>query len=115
MPSKNDEYEPPERNYNIVSCLIISLIGSIFGGLAVSGLIFPVWVYLLNLLPHENLGIPQEISSMVCGGMFWFLVLIAPAIWIIQKLGHIARRKQTRKKREDFDSYFAGLRKNQPD
>jgi len=33
--------EEPERKFNLVSCLIISVIGSFFGALGITGLIVP--------------------------------------------------------------------------
>jgi hypothetical protein len=106
-----DNLQPPETNYNLFSCFIIGLIGAILGALAISGLIIPVFVYLLNLLPQESLGIPREVSSIVCGGAFWFVILFIPARWGIQQIRHLVSSKQARQKQDEFDDYLDGAKK----
>ena len=103
--------EPPGRNYNLLSCLIISLIGSFFGALAVSGLIIPVSLYLWDLLPKGDLGVPTQLSSVVCSGAFWLVVLFIPAIWGFRSLSNLIKRYKNRRQRADFDDYLAGLKK----
>ena len=103
--------KPPGRNYNLLSCVIISLIGSFFGALAVSGLIIPVSAYLWDLLPKGDLGIPNQLSSVVCSGAFWLVVLFIPATWGIRTGLRMLKRYQSRRQRADFDDYLAGLKK----
>jgi hypothetical protein len=67
--------EEPERKYNLVGCLIISLMGAIVGALGISGLIYPVFVYLIELLPGGP-WISSDASTIICRGAMVLLPLL---------------------------------------
>jgi len=83
--------EEPERKFNLVSCLIISVIGSFFGALGITGLIVPLAQFVLSLLPTTSeLGIRPEVVETVCRGVF----LLVPAVLVVAWLARTRSRKE---------------------
>lgn len=67
--------EESERKYNLLGCLIISLIGAIVGALGISGLIYPVVVSLIDLLPGGP-WISPDASRIICRGAMVLIPLL---------------------------------------
>ena len=84
----------PRREYNLLSCVILSAIGALFGALAISGLVYPLTVFVLSLLPQGDLGAPSEVSAVVCRGS----LLAVPLVLAI--VGLARWRSPTRSKKQ---------------
>ena len=89
-----------ERKYNLLPCLIVSVVGSILGGLAISGAIVPVTLYLLNLLPGGDWGIPPQVFRIACPAVVYGVPVVVLVIWLVKwrsranetRAGQLARR-----------------------
>jgi hypothetical protein len=92
----------PERKYNLLFLLVVSIIGLILVGLAYSGYLFVIPIYLLDQL-FTNISIPLEISGPVCVGLFWGIFVGVPTLLLLRRFFRNRPRKNERQEAfEDF-------------
>jgi len=97
--------EKPERRYNLLSCLVLGVIGAVLGGLAISGAIYPVTVYLLDLLPSGNWGIPPEVFDVVCNAVAYGVPIVLLVVWLLRRRSRMgAARAEQLERRARLDT-----------
>lgn len=96
--------EAPERKIRLVPCLVISLIGAVIGALGVTGLFYPLTIWLLQLLPAGNLGIPPEVFEFLCPAAVVLAVLVPLAVGFFVTRPRFTKR-QRHGKRAGWDAF----------
>ena len=94
-----------QRKYNVVPCLIWSLITAVLGALVISGLFVPLTVYLLDLLPSGNWGIPPQVFAVGCQGLLLGVPAVLFVVWFVRRRKRAGETKsQQLEKRARLDA-----------
>jgi hypothetical protein len=99
--------EAPERKYNLAACLVISLIGAGIGALGVTGLFYPLTVWLIGLLPSGGLGIPPDVFRFLCPAAIIAAVLGPLAVGFLLTRPRFSRRRR-HEKNAGWDAFRSG-------